>query len=89
MPERALRVETLQAGAPVVVGAVTLLPVERLVVQGVPGGASTWVSASKEPYALIVRDAAGMRAIGVDARPIPMESLRAGMRGLDAALARL
>jgi len=87
MPERGGRTETLHAGRPLVVGAVTLLPIERVVVRSVPGGTHLWFSATKEPYALVVRDADGVRAVGIGAAAVPLEELRERIPGLEAMLA--
>ena len=87
MPERTRRTETLRPGAPVRVGSVTLVPVERVVVRAHAEERLAWCSASKEPFALIVLEDRGARAIGPDAAPIPLEDLRERVPGLDGLLA--
>ncbi len=89
MPERTGHTETVRAGTPVSVGSVTLLPIERVVVRSDRGAQRVWFFVAKEPYALIVRDAGGIRAMGADAAAISLEKLREKIRGLDALLAAM
>jgi hypothetical protein len=56
------------------------------VVQSDRGARGGWFSIAKEPYALIVRDAGGIRAVSVDATALSLEALREKIRGLDASL---
>lgn len=86
MPERTRRTEAVRAGAPLRVGSVTLLPIERVVVRSEVGALGAWFSAAKEPYALVVRDAGGIRALDVGAPAISLEALREEIPGLDAML---
>ena len=79
--------ETWRLGARRVVGATALQPVERVLRRDHRGDGHAWCSFTLEPYALLIRDAAGWRAIGVDARPIPLATLRAKLDGLDSLLA--
>lgn len=88
MPDRAARVDTVRAATPLRIGAVTLLPLERIVVRverGVLG--ATWVFAAREPYALIVRDADGVRVVAIGVTGVSLEQLRERIPGLDAVLA--
>lgn len=89
MPERATSSETIRAGTPVRIGSVTLLPVERIALRLDVGHARSWLIAAKEPYALIVRDAGGLWAIGRNAAPLPLDALRNDVSGLEAALAAM
>jgi hypothetical protein len=89
MPERSEHTETLRAVAAVLVGAITLLPIERVVLYARCGDRCGWFAAAKEPYALVLRDAGGIRAVDVQAAAIPIETLRARMPRLDAVLAAL
>jgi hypothetical protein len=89
MHERASHREALRAGVPVTLERVTLLPIERVVLQACHGKAGLWLSGAKQPYALIVRDAGGTRALGVEAAAISMEGLCASVPGLAAVLAAL
>jgi hypothetical protein len=81
------RDERLRLGRPLTVGAVTLLPVERVLVAGAGGARSVWLAASLEPVALVVRDGRGTWAVGVDASPGSLEVLLRTVPGLEAALA--
>ena len=89
MPERTSRTETVRAGAPIHVGPVTLLPIERVVVHSVADARRVWVTAAKEPAALVVRDATGTWAIGADAMPVSLQELRERVPGLDGLLASM
>jgi hypothetical protein len=86
MPERAIHTETVRAGTPLRVGSVTLLPIERVVAHSDVGPLGAWFTAAKEPYALVVRDACGIRALDIGAPAVSLESLREGIPGLDAML---
>jgi hypothetical protein len=88
MPEAAAFVDLLRAGRVVTVGPVTVLPVERLVLYMDRGSAGVWFTAAKEPYALVLRDAGGIRAVNTCSAPIPLDVLRAQVPDLDAALAQ-
>jgi hypothetical protein len=89
VPERASHTETVRAGVPLRVGPVTLLPIERVVVHADKGALGAWFTAAKEPYALVVRDAGGVRALDVCATAVSLEALRERLPGLDAVLASL
>lgn len=89
MPERSQHAEILCAGAAVPVGSVSLLPIERVVLHAQCGDRCWWFAAAKEPYALVLRDAGGIRAVDVHAAAIPIESLRARVPRLDAVLAAM
>lgn len=80
---------TLRAGSPLVIGAVALLPIERSVRRSWGGPAGAGFSITLEPYALVIRDAAGIRAFGVDAGELALDPLRLGVAGLDEALASI
>ena len=88
MPERNTHnSETLQAGVPVTVGALVLVPIERVVRHVDSGELGLWFSFEKEPYALVVRDANGTRAINVEDVAVSIEELRAKIPGFDDLLA--
>lgn len=86
MPDHAVQTEALRAGRPLSVGAVVVVPIEHTESHGDCVGAGAWLSVVREPYALVVRDAAGVRAIGIGNDMITLEQLRASVRGLDALL---
>ena len=89
MPERTTHTEAVCVGTPVMVGSVTLLPIERVVLHSNLAGGHAWFSAAKEPYALVVRDAGGVRAIDTDAAAVSLEALREKVPGLGAVLAAM
>ena len=77
----------LTAGAPIRVGSVTLLPIERVVIRTDMAATGAWFSVAKQPYALVVRDANGIRTVDIDAAAVSLEQLREQIPGLDAMLA--
>jgi uncharacterized spore protein YtfJ len=87
MPERSRRTETMCIGAPIRVGAVTLLPIERVVLRAIRVSDGAWFVASKDPHALVVRDVDGIRTLGFGNAAESLETLREAVPGLDAALA--
>ncbi len=86
MPEQHTRTETLRAATPVRVGSVTLLPIERVVMHAYLGAAHVRLSVAKEPYAIVIRDAAGTRAVDIGAATISLQQLRDQIPGLDSLL---
>jgi len=89
MPEPRQQTETLCAGAPVRIGAVTLLPIERVVLYATGAGACWWFAAAKQPYALVLREDGRVRAMDTQAAEIPIDTLCALVPRLDAALAAM
>jgi hypothetical protein len=89
MPERTSHTETVRAGTPLRVGSVTLLAIERVVVHSGMGALGAWFTAAKEPHALVVRDAGGLRVLDIGATPVSLEALREEIAGLDAVLASM
>jgi hypothetical protein len=87
MPERTTQTEAVRAGTPVTVGSVTLLPIERVVLRSEWRDTSVWFSAAKEPYALIVRDSGGIRAIDAGDLAVSLDELREKVPGLETVLA--
>jgi len=67
--------ERWRAGKPIVAGGVTVVLVERLFLESYDGNGAGWLHGSLEPRAVVVRDAAGVRAFDTKARSIPVESL--------------
>jgi hypothetical protein len=89
MPERASHTETMRAGTPLRVGRVTLLPIERVVVRWHVGALGACLGAAKEPFALVVRDDSGIRAIDAGATEVSLGTLRERIPGFDALLASM
>ena len=86
MSEKSTFTETLRAGTPVHVGGVTLVPIERVALQSEMGVVGAWFSVAKQPYALIVRDATGIRTVDID-HTVSLGELRERIPELDALLA--
>ena len=89
MPECHQRSAVVRPGAPLTIGSVTLLPIERVVLHAHGNRALRWISVAKEPYALIVRDASGVRALDGNAMAVTLDALRKTVPGLDIALAAM
>lgn len=89
MPEMSRFDEALRAGAPLAVGPITLLPIERVVLSAGRSAGLAWITALKEPHALIVRDARGLHAFDAGAAPVSLDALREKIPELDAALVAL
>jgi hypothetical protein len=81
--------EKFQTGVPFTVGSVTLLSVERVVTLEGGGDRLAWFSMTKEPYALVVRDASGIRVIDASAIAVTLDQLREKTPDLDAVLASI
>lgn len=84
MPERARSTEALRAAAPIRVGDVTLVAIERIATCVAGIGAVAFASVALEPYAVVVRDGGGVRVVGVGAAAVTLEELRREVPGLDA-----
>ncbi len=89
MLERARDTEAVRAGTPITVGPITLLPIERVVLNTNRDHRRVWISAHKQPYALIVCDAGGIRAIDRDGVAVSLEALHEKVPGLDTVLAAI
>jgi hypothetical protein len=79
-------VDVLRAATPLHVGSVTLLPIERLIVRADRFGEGLWSSASKEAYAIVIRDERGVRVLTAGTEAVSLEDLRERIRELDALL---
>lgn len=66
-----------------------LLAIERTVMHLAQAGGGLWCGAEKAPWALVIRDGGGIRALNVDGQDMPLERLRQAVPELDAWLARL
>ena len=81
--------DELSTGNPLVVGEVTLVPIERSLIHSNTGNIGCWLSGLKEPYAIIICDAIGIRAFDTEAAEIPVESLVQKIPDLVSVLAPL
>ena len=87
MADPGIRAETWRAGSRLAFGDVTLLVIEHSVAHAIGVGGGLWCWSAKSPQALVIHDAGGLRAVGIDSAPVPMERLREKVPGLDALLA--
>ena len=88
MADTDTRAGTLRAGTPFRVAGISFLPIEHILIHSDSGPAGAWFSIAKQPYALIVRDADGIRTVDVGAA-ISLQQLRENIPGLDALLAAM
>jgi len=82
-------IDEWRVGAAVVAGGATLVPIERRWLDHGAGDAGRWVCGLVEPVAVVVCDAAGIRAFDAAAGSVPVESLVEIVPGLGATLAAL
>ncbi len=88
MPDALESLAGLRPGSTLRVGQVTLLAIERVAVRSCHGEAWGWLSAVVEPFAIVVRDPVGARAIGIDGAPMDLGILVERVPGLAAILDR-
>lgn len=65
----------LRAGAPLAVGEVFLIPVERMAVRVESRRHGHWFSGTKEVVAVVVCESGSLRVIDVQARELPVDEL--------------
>jgi hypothetical protein len=87
VPERRIHRDRLVPGALVAVGSLRILPVERVALDAGGGGAAAWLVARKEPWALVIDDGSGARALGPDGVAVPLDAVRRRVPDLDDRLA--
>ncbi len=87
MPDKESHHETWRVGESITAVNITLLPVEKVLIRSSKGDAGTWVQASKEPFAIIIRDDKGVRALDMCANSVSLEELHQKIPDLDALLA--
>lgn len=81
--------DELRAGNPVTSGRITIVPVERWVMQAVSGRTGGWFSGLREPFAVIVCDATQIRALDLEGLEISVESLVRKIPDLGQVLAAI
>lgn len=81
--------ETLRAASPLRIGDVTLVPVECTGMRSDRGDAGCWISALKEPFAVVVCDADGTSALAMDSSKIELDALIEKTPNLGAILSEL
>ncbi|MHC4844366.1 MAG: hypothetical protein ACYTEE_11235 [Planctomycetota bacterium] len=79
--------DELRAGKPMIAGKVTIVPIERNYIQSVSGEMGFWLYGFKEPFAIIIFDATGIRAYDTAAIEISVASLIQKIPNLSAILA--
>jgi hypothetical protein len=81
--------EKLRVGEQIVAGGVTLVPVERCLIESDASETICWLSGLKEPFAIIVCDTTGIRAFDTEATEISIETLIQKIPDLGAVLSTL
>ncbi len=76
-----------QAGPALAVGGLTLLPIEQILWHTHTGRHGGWVTVSKQPVAIVVRDPVRWQAMSADGSAMSIDELRERVPDLDAALA--
>ena len=79
----------LRTGNPMAAAGITILPIERCFMQSGRGNMVCWFSGLKEPFAILVCDADGIRAFDMVGREIPVASLLHEIPDLSAVTATL
>lgn len=80
---------TLRAGSALRVGGVTLVPIAQNRIRSDINRAGYWIGAVSEPFAVVVCDARGVRALAMDSSEIALEVLIDETPNLDAVLSGL
>ena len=65
----------LRIGKPMFKGEVIIVPIEHFYIRSISGDMGCWLSGLKKPFAIIISDAAGIRAYGTAAVEISVGSL--------------
>lgn len=81
--------EELRAGNPLTIADVTLVPIERSAIQSDIGNMGYWLTGFKEPFAVVVCDATGTHAFGIDSAEIAVDMLIQKVPNLCAILSRI
>jgi len=79
----------LRVGLPLVVGGITIVPVERISFQNICGKMGCWLSGLKEPFGIVICDEHGVRAIDMQSNKISIKLLRDAIPDLDGLLVSL
>ena len=79
--------DELRAGKPIIAGEATLIPIERCYIQPVPGNIGGFLYGLKEPFAIIIFDATGIRAYDTSTKEISVASLIQKIPDLSAMMA--
>jgi hypothetical protein len=79
--------DELRAGKPMIAGEVTIIPIERCYIQSVPGDMGGLLYGLKEPFAIIIFDAIGIRAYDTSTKEISVASLIQKIPNLSAMMA--
>jgi len=76
----------LRAGNPIVAGEVTIVPIEHCYIMSIIEDVGSCFYGLKEPFAIIICDAIGIRAIDTEGIEISVESLIKKISDLGALL---
>lgn len=81
--------DILKAGKPFVLDKITLVPIEHILTDSHNTGMLHWLTALKEPSAIVVCEATGIRCFSLEAKEISLELLIQSVPGLDELLTSL
>ena len=76
----------LRVGTSVVIGEITIVPIERVSISSDKVHHCSWFSGLKEPVAIVVIESGGLRAIDMKACDLSLVELARNVPGLDRIL---
>jgi uncharacterized spore protein YtfJ len=76
----------LQMGKRVCVNGTNIIPIEKVYLSNYRLRKGYWLYGSKEPVSIVVCDAHGVRALGIQARGLSLTELISKVPGLEAVL---
>jgi hypothetical protein len=69
-------------GKPISINGITIIPIEKTSVESYGLGPARWAHGIKEPVAVVVKDASGVRAFDMEGRLVALEEVLGGNEGI-------
>lgn len=79
-------IDELRTGNAIALGDITLIPIEHYYFQPETRELGGWLLGLKEPYAIVIKDRTGVRALDTSSVEISLESLIRDIPELEAIL---
>jgi hypothetical protein len=79
--------KSLRAGPAVATVGVTLIPIEWIEITAQRDGGHAWWQVTKEPVAVVICEAGGVRMLDANGAPLSLEEWLPRVDGLEASLA--
>lgn len=76
----------LRAASPLRVAGVEIVPVVRVWLHRHAGEGGVWAAGGREPVAVVIRDASGLRAMNMAGEEVTLDTLLETVEGLAAAV---